>query len=323
MGTYRMQVHDRTLLGLWNNPGAHGRTIAERYWARGQPCPVVATFGGDPVLVMLASADAPWGAPELEWAGGVRGHAIEVVEGPLTGLPIPAHTEIAIEGEVPPPDQQARDEGPFGEWTGYYSGGTLGTGKTQPVIRIKAIYYRNDPIILNLSPQWPGAPHHSVRFQGGILWQQLEAAGVPGIKGVYVHTPAFVAVAIEQKYAGHVRQVGHAILGSAAAARSRLIVIVDDDIDVSNMKEVMWAMTTRADPARDFQIADGIPSGSLDVTIPPEKRAIGNWTGSCAIVHAVRPWTWRDKFPMVNRIDREQRDEVIRKYKSVLPFPSL
>lgn len=324
MGTYRLQVHDRKLLGLWNNPGAHGRTIAERYWKRGESCPIAATFGGDPVLVMLASTTTAWGVPELERAGGVLGHPVDVIEGPLTGLSIPAHSEIAIEGEVPPPEEEARDEGPFGEYTGYYSGGTMGTGKPQPVIRVKAVYFRSDPIILNMSPQWPGAPHHAVRFGSGLLWDQLEAAGVPGIMGVYMHSPAFIAVAIEQKYAGHARQVGLAVLSCAASSKfSRFVVIVDDDIDPTNMTEVMWAMTTRVNPSKDIQIVEECPSSSLDVTIPPDKRAIGDWTSSRAIVYAVRPWTWRGRFPMVNRIDRDQRDEVIRKYKSVLPFPAM
>lgn len=78
-------------------------------------------------------------------------------------MPIPAHAEIAVEGEIPPPDLESRDEGPFGEGTGYYSGGTIGTGEPQPVIRIKAVYYRDDPIIVNMSPQWMGAPHQGAR----------------------------------------------------------------------------------------------------------------------------------------------------------------
>ena len=83
--------------------------------------------------------------------------------GPITGLPIPAHAEIAIEGEMPPPEVESRLEGPFGEWPGYYTVGSKGTAEHQPVIRVKAIYYRNQPILLNMAPQWPGAPHHAAR----------------------------------------------------------------------------------------------------------------------------------------------------------------
>ncbi len=146
MGTYRMQLHDRDLLGLWMSPGQHGRLIAMKYWEKGESCPVVATFGPDPLCFLAANAKIPWGQSELDYVGGLRGRPLEIIKGPVTGLPIPAHAEVAIEGEVPPPSVESRDEGPFGEWPGYYSGGTLGTGERQPVIKVKAVYYRNDPI---------------------------------------------------------------------------------------------------------------------------------------------------------------------------------
>ena len=123
VGTFRMQVHEKNLLGLWISPGKQGRQICQRYWDRGEACPIVATFGQDLLLFMASSSFSPWGQCEFDKAGGLRGRPVEVIKGPITGLPIPAHAEIAIEGEVPPPQLEARDEGPFGEWPGYYSGG--------------------------------------------------------------------------------------------------------------------------------------------------------------------------------------------------------
>src|SRR6202790_467259 len=155
MGTYRMQVHERNLLGIWQSPGQQGRLIAERYWKAGKACPVVATFGGDPLLFFLSYTKFPFGISELDRAGGMLGAAVEVIKGPITGLPIPAHAEIATEGEMPPPAVASRLEGPFGEWPGYYTVGSKGTADHQPVIRVKAIYYRNQPILLNMAPQWP------------------------------------------------------------------------------------------------------------------------------------------------------------------------
>ena len=322
VGTYRMQVHERNLLGLWQSPGQQGRLIAERYWKQGKPCPVVVTFGGDPLLLMASYTKFAWGQSELEAVGGMLGHALEVIRGPLTGLPIPAHAEIAIEGEIPPPDVESRDEGPFGEWTGYYAGGTIGTGEKQPVIRVKALYHRNDPILINMAPQWPGAPHHGVRYEGGILWDQLEAAGVPGVVGAYFHNAFLAVVAIQQRYAGHARQAGMAVLGCAAAARNgRFVVIVDDDIDPSNMQEVWWAMTSRVDPATDIQIVPDCWASPLDPRMPPDLSRHGPHVNSRAIFYAVRPWAWRNEFPQVNRIDPDQREEVVRKYASLLPFP--
>ena len=321
MGTYRMQVHARNLLGIWQSPGQQGRTIAERYWKEGKACPVVATFGGDPLLFFLSYTKFPFGVSELERAGGMLGHAVEVIKGPLTGLPIPAHAEVAIEGEMPPPDVESHMEGPFGEWPGYYTVGVKAAAEEQPVIRVKAVYHRNDPILLNMAPQWPGAPHHSVRFEGGILWEQLEAAGVPAIAGVYVHNSFFVVVSIKQQYAGHARQAGMAVLGCAAGARNgRFVVIVDEDIDPSNMDEGIWAMTTRVDPASDIQVVEDCWATPLDPRMPPEQAAGGPHTNSRGIFYAVRPWNWRDKFPPVNRIDKDQRAAIVKKYGAMFPF---
>jgi len=130
VGTYRMQVHESNLLGLWMSPGQHGRQICQRHWDQGKSCPVVAVFGEDPLSFMVSHSKIPWGHTELEQIGGLRGRPLEVIKGPITGLPIPAHAEIAIEGEVPPPKEEARDEGPFGEWPGYYSGGNHWYGGT-------------------------------------------------------------------------------------------------------------------------------------------------------------------------------------------------
>ena len=231
-GTYRIQLHDKNLLGLWMSPGQHGRMICAKYWQQGKSCPVVVTFSPDPLLFTLAHTKVAWGNSELDYAGGLMGRPLQIIRGPLTGLPIPAGAEIAIEGEVPPPKAQSRPEGPFGEWPGYYSGGTLGTGEAQPVIKVKAIYHRNDPILEEEAPLWTGAMKIDGNPTAGILWDQLEAAGIQNVVGVYNHSPYFTVVAIQQKYAGHAKQAGLATVSSAAAARNgRYVVVVDEDID--------------------------------------------------------------------------------------------
>ena len=324
MGTYRMQVHERNLLGLWMSPGQHGRLVCQSYWDRGESCPVVAAYGVDPLLFMASHTKIPWGKSELEFAGGLRERPVEVLKGPITGLPIPAHAEIAIEGEVPPPDVDARPEGPFGEWPGYYSGGTIGTGKPQPVIRVKALYHRNQPILLDEAPLWPGAPKHALPIMAGILWDQLESAGIQDVVGVFTYTSFFVVVAIRQRFAGHAKQAGHAALSCAATARNgRYVVVVDEDIDPTDFKEVQWAMETRVDPARDIEIVEGCWSTPLDPRMPAENRASGDHTNNRAIFYAVRPYAWRDKFPKVSRSGRDLRQQVVEKYRSLLPFPSL
>ena len=207
-GTYRMQLHDKKTLGLWMSPGQNGRQICAQYWEQGKSCPVVATYGQHPLVFMPSYTKFPYGSSEMEISGGLIGKPLEVLRGPITGLPIPASSEIAIEGEVPPPSEEARDEGPFGEWPGYYSGGTLGTGDKQPIIRVKAIYHRNDPILEDEAPLWPGAVKMDLHISAGVLWDQLESAGIQDIVGVYNHTSYLTVVSIKQKYAGHAKQAG-------------------------------------------------------------------------------------------------------------------
>lgn len=324
MGTYRMQLHERNLLGLWMSPGQHGRIIGGRYWEKGKSCPIVATFGQDPLTFMASNAKIPWGRSELDFVGGLRGRPLDIVKGPITGLPIPAHAEIAIEGEIPPPSEQARDEGPFGEWTGYYSGGTVGTGEPQPVIRVNAVYHRNNPIIEDEAPLWPGAVRVDLNLRAGTAWDQLESAGIQDVTGVCAHTNYIWVVAIRQRYAGHAKQAAHALLACSASARhGRYIVVVDEDIDPTNLKEVLWAMMTRVDPKTDIEIVDNCWSTPLDPRMSPEKKAARDHTNTRAIYYAVRPYAWRDKFPKVSRPDRELFDSIVKKYKGIVPFPGI
>jgi UbiD family decarboxylase len=324
MGTYRLQLHERNLLGLWMSPGQHGRMICTKYWERGKSCPIVATFGQDPLTTMAGNTKIPWGTSELDYVGGLRGRPLEIVRGPVTGLPIPAHAEIAIEGEVPPPNEQAREEGPFGEWPGYYSGGTVGTGEPQPVVRVKAIYHRNNPILEDEAPLWPGAYRVDLSLRAGLLWDQLESAGIQDVVGVYDHTKYLWVVSIKQRYAGHAKQAGHALLGASASARhGRYVVVVDEDIDPSNMKEVMWAMMTRVNPKTDIETIDGCWSTPLDPRMTPEQKKNRDHTNSRAIFYAVRPFAWREQFPKVARVGRELRSSIIAKFKDVIPFPGV
>ena len=136
-GTYRVMIHDEKSLGFYISPGKHGRVMRDKYAARGERMPVVVICGGDPMSFLMGSSEVPHGVGELDIIGGMRGQPVEVIKGPITGLPIPANAEIAIEGFVEP--DNLRLEGPFGEWTGYYAS----DHRPEPVIDIKAIYHRH------------------------------------------------------------------------------------------------------------------------------------------------------------------------------------
>ena len=180
VGTYRMMIQDRDKIGLYISPGHHGRLHRDKYFARGEAMPVVAVFGMDPVLFLAASRGFPLTTNELEWAGGAKGRPVDVIPGPVTGLPIPAGAEIAIEGYVHP--DRLLDEGPFGEFTGYYASAV----RKEPYVQVEAVYHRNDPIILGYCPgRPPGANLYSHGIIGSaLIWDALDAAGVPDVHGV-------------------------------------------------------------------------------------------------------------------------------------------
>ena len=294
VATYRNQIFGKDTLGIWISPGKHGRFIREKYFERKRPCPVVVVAGADPLLFMSACAEGlAYGQAELAWAGGVRGEPIEVVRGRHTGLPIPARAEIAIEGFMDP--EERHREGPYGEWMGYYASGEAIT----PVIRVKAIYHRDDPIILGCPQGKP--PHEDNRFlaylRSVLIEKQLRAAGVPKVRGVWCPPQAgnrlMTIVAIEQAYAGHATQAA-VVAGQvgAAAYGGRFVVVVDEDIDIYDMDDVLWAMTTRCDPERDISITRRAWSGPLDPAIHPDHRGFN----SRCVIDATKPWEWRERF---------------------------
>lgn len=315
LGTYRVMIHDEKSVGFYISPGKHGRIHRDKYMARNQPMPAAVVVGGDPFLFLMACNEVPYGINEYELVGGMRGKPYPVIRGKVTGLPIPANAEIVLEGFVDP--KRRRREGPFGEWTGYYASDV----RDEPVMDVKAIYHRNDPIILGCPPN--RTPDELARYRAvirsGLLKDQLARAGLSGIKAVWANevgsSRLLLTIAIEQLYAGHATQVGHvASQCHVGAYAGRYVIVVDDDIDVSNLDEVIWAMLTRSDPATSIDIIHNAWSTSLDPRIHPDDKAKGKLTNSRAIIDATRPYEWRDRFPKVNMPSAEVRRKTMEKW---------
>src|SRR3990172_1479742 len=319
LGTYRVMVQDEKSVGFYISPGKHGRVHRDKYIARQQPMPAAIVVGGDPLLFLLSCSEIPYGLCEYDIAGGLRGKPYQVIKGKVTGLPIPAHAEIVLEGYIDP--KKGKPEGPFGEWTGYYGSGV----REEPYMDVQAVYYRNNPIMLGCPPQRP--PDEISRYRSilrsGLLKQALQKAGLSGIEAAWAsevgNTRMLLCVAIEQRYAGHATQVGHvASQCYVGAYAGKYVVVVDDDIDVSNLEEVVWAMITRSDPATSIDIIRNAWSTPLDPRIPPEDRLKGQLTNSRAIIDATRPYAWRDKFPLVNTPSPEYARKAREKFSYLL-----
>jgi len=320
LGTARVQILDERRVSLYVSPGKQTRLIAQKYWDQRKSCPVALVCGIDPVLFAVAGLGLPWGLSEYDFAGHIQKAPVAVVKGEMTGLPIPASADIVIEGEIPPPEVESEMEGPFGEWTGYYASGT----RPSPVIRVKAVYYRDDPI-LTILPDFKSYPLSSYLFLvfcAAGLWNEIEQAGITDIQGVWLAEWGmrfFQVISIKQRYGGHARQAAHIALGAREGGYlGRFVVLVDDDIDPANMSDVLWALSTRCDPQTSIEIATNCWSSPIDPRLPPEKRAAGDFTNSRAILDACRPFAWRDRFPKAHTIDPEYRNEIKRKWKDIL-----
>jgi 4-hydroxy-3-polyprenylbenzoate decarboxylase len=294
-GAYRIQQHDKRTASVMISKGKHGDILMRRYHDRGEPCPIAVVAGVHPGLFAVAGLEIPYGKNEFEAAGGLLGESIRTINGPKTGLPIPAEAEIAFEGFVYPDD--LIDEGPLGEWTGYYAGGK----KKEPAIRIETFWHRDNPILTGAIPGIP--PNDDTFYRGtaraGVVWHELEAAGVPEIKGVWSHEAGgsrmWLTVAIKQQYAGHSKQAGYiASQCHAGAYANRVVVVVDEDINPADMDKVVWAICTRCDPKDDVDILKHCWSTTLDpMAYPPERRNMN----SRMIIDACVPWNRMQEWP--------------------------
>jgi UbiD family decarboxylase len=315
LGTYRVMIHDHDTLGFYISPGKQGRIMREKYFAKGEPCKVAVSFGQDPLLYLAGGIEVPHGVSEYDWVGGLQRHPVQVIRGEYTGLPIPAHSEIVVECEAIP--GQDRDEGPFGEWTGYYGSSV----RPEPIMKVHRLYHRNDPILLGAPPTRPPCEFCYMRcfVRAALIWQELEAAGVPDVRGVWCHEAGaarlLTIVSIKQRYPGHARQAGAvAAYCHAGAYLGRYVIVVDDDIDVTNTNDVLWALTTRSNPEADIEIIRRSWSGPLDPIIPRGQKG----HSSRAIIDACRPYEWLKDFPPVAESSPEVRRAAQEKWGAIL-----
>ena len=319
LGTYRVMVHDEKSAGIFIAPGHHGRIIMESYWKEGEPCPIAISGGHHPAILFGGSYSLPAGTSEYNYIGSMLQERVPVVAGRLTGLPLPAFSEIVLEGYLYP--NEFKSEGKFGEWPGYY----VSEARPEPVIKVKAVYYRDDPILLGA---WPGRPPHDSTYRNSIiksasLWELLERARIGGITGVYRPESGganlMTIVGLQQRYDGHARQAG--VIASQLLHPShstRYVIVVDDDIDILNLEDVMWAVCTRSDPRNAITIIDHTHANMLDPMVRSRFDERAGHTGSCAVIDACRPFASRARFPKVAESSAEFKKLVKEKWAGIL-----
>lgn len=301
LGTYRLQLLDKNHLGTQFIKGKHSDIMLKKYQAMGKPMPVCAVVGCDPLLFLMGAARVSAFESEYDLAGSIRGEPIEVVKAETNDLPVPATAEIVVEGEVDP--EKFMDEGPFGEYTGYYSG--VGTDPRN-YIDVKCVTYRNNPIFWGTTVGRAVTDTHMTMAltYGSTLWQQLVAMKIPGIKAIYCPPEGsgrmLAIISVKQMYPGHADQVLTAAISTEMGAYGlKTVIVVDHDIDPWDIPRVMWALSFRFQPNRSQVIKRG-RSTPLDPSLPIGQRDI---TGRL-LLDATIPYDWKEK-PIPIELDKD------------------
>ena len=261
VGMYRMQIYDDRTTGMhWQLQkvaARHGR----RYYERGERMPVAVFLGGDPVFTFCATAPLPDGLDEFLLAGYLRKRSVELVRCLTCDLEVPANADFVLEGYIDP-TEPLREEGPFGDHTGYYT-----LPEPYPVFHLTAITHRKDAVY---PATIVGIPPMEDFYIGGAsvkLFLPIFKMNFPEIvdlalpaEGVF-HNLVFVS--IKKTYPMQAYKIMHGLWGMGQMMFTKYIVVVDDDVDVHNTSEVLFRLCANTDPQRDSIFTKG-PSDVLD-----------------------------------------------------------
>jgi 4-hydroxy-3-polyprenylbenzoate decarboxylase len=309
LGIYRMQVTGRntTLMRWLRHRG--GAQHHQRWGAHSPaPLPAAAVIGADPGTILAAVTPVPDSLSEYQFAGLLRGRKVALVDCKTVPLKVPATAEIVLEGHVSLTEYG--DEGPYGDHTGYYN-----AVERFPVFTLSAITMRRQPIYLST---FTGRPPD----EPSVLGQALNEVFIPLLIQQFPEIRDFwlppegcsyriAVVSMKKSYPGHARRI---MMGVWSFLRqfiyTKLVIVVDDDIDARDWKDVMWAISTRMDPARDIMVVERTPIDYLDFASP--ESGLGGKLGLDA-TNKMSPETHRDWGRLI-RMDQDIIDLVSRNW---------
>lgn len=301
VGLYRMMIHDKTTLGTLIVPTSHWGQHLAKYRKMGKPMPVAVVNGWDQALPVIGCTTLPQTSNDYEVVGGLRGRPVEVVKCETNDLEVPATAEIIVEGTVNPDPDSYRMEGPFGEYTGTYGGWP----SKKPVLEVKCVTHRDNPIFQGTMEGFPINEDHRVASisTSAMNWKGLINAGVPGVTAVF-NPPSSSGwtntfVQIEKRYQGHARQVANALWGLGIAYySSKHVMVVDTDIDIFDFNALNYALAYRVDAKRSIVIMEGCVGSPLDPIADPTKKdpmIHGGARWNRMLIDATIPFDWEPR----------------------------
>ncbi|EES6386900.1 RNA polymerase sigma factor RpoS [Escherichia coli] len=249
VGIYRMEVKGKRKLGLQPVPMHDIALHLHKAEERGEDLPIAITLGNDPIITLMGATPLKYDQSEYEMAGALRESPYPIATAPLTGFDVPWGSEVILEGVI---ESRKREiEGPFGEFTGHYSG-----GRNMTVVRIDKVSYRTRPIFESL---YLGMPWTEIDYLMGPatcvpLYQQLKAEfpEVQAVNAMYTHG-LLAIISTKKRYGGFARAVGlRAMTTPHGLGYVKMVIMVDEDVDPFNLPQVMWALSSKVNPAGDL-----------------------------------------------------------------------
>jgi 2,5-furandicarboxylate decarboxylase 1 len=285
-GMYRHEIQSKDTLGCMFNPAHHAGYIYRRYKELNKRMEAVLFIGHHPAALIGTLCEGPMDLSELEVMGGLLGEPLEVVDGETVDLPVPAFAEIAIEGYLDPANETA--DGPFAEFTGFYGPAKDPVG----LMHVTAITMRDDAIYHDLDPA-----HQEHNLAGALSLESTVYESVkhltPTVTGVYMPVSGScrftVYVSIKKRVPGEGKSAGMAAL--TANPNIKMAIVVDDDIDIYNEQQVLWAMGTTFEADRDLAMIPGAMGSHLNPSAYGEVRTESGPMNTKVIIDATRPAT--------------------------------
>lgn len=295
----RQMVQKKDQLGILLLPGKHTAIHYFKKKEKGEPLDFAVAIGVEPIISIVSCHNGPLDENEFNVAGALRGESVEVVKCETVDIEVPASAELIIEGKIPP-DETYR-EGPFGEFSGWFAPET----SNNPPVKVTCMTHRENPIFQGL---YEGKPPHedstitTLTFSASIFSTAREnCPGLVSYAKIPYGTGFFMGVAaIRKMYPGHAKHAMHAIWGTQAGKYQKVLIVVDSDIDVHDLREVIWAICTRCRPERDIHIETDSVTSVLDPSMWPK---IG--LGGKVMIDATEKWEEEGNAP------RSQRQKVI------------
>ncbi len=288
-GMYRAMIHDKNRMGGLILPFQHIGVIYAKYEERGKPMPFAISIAPEPVTTFIGTSGIPHGISEADVIGGVRGEPINLVKCETNDLLVPATSEIVIEGEVPPYERV--EEGPFGEYPGYQTSGR----SPKPVYHVKAITHRKNPILTASNMGMPIDDSDIVTSisMASDVRSDLIRAGLP-IVGVYIPPECctfMIIVSTKTPYSGIANRIASCIWANKNGASLTKVIVVEADVDPTDMREVFHAFSTVHHPIRGTNALSNTPAHSLMPYLSEHERAYG--IGANVVYDCTWPKDWR------------------------------